>query len=96
MRCGALETGNWLLAAGYPVPNDAGRRHAFLKFCQLFSNYTAFHKNFPAGISGCRKKRLNNGTFFFDNHYKRWQAILELGFHTISIVRFLWLAYCQS
>jgi hypothetical protein len=26
--------------------------------------YTAFHKNIPAGISGCRKKRLNNGTFF--------------------------------
>jgi len=30
--------------------------------------YTAFHKNIPAGISGCKKKRLNNGTFF-DNHY---------------------------
>ena len=26
--------------------------------------YTAFHKNIPAGISGCKKKRLNNGTFF--------------------------------
>ena len=26
--------------------------------------YTAFHKNIPAGISGCRKNRLNNGTFF--------------------------------
>ena len=26
--------------------------------------YTAFHKNIPAGISGCRKKRLNNGMFF--------------------------------
>jgi len=29
------------------------------------SNCTAFHKNIPAGISGCRKKRLNNGTFFW-------------------------------
>jgi hypothetical protein len=26
--------------------------------------YTAFRKSVPAGISGCRKKRLNNGTFF--------------------------------
>jgi len=26
--------------------------------------YTAFHKNIPAGIRGCKKKRLNNGTFF--------------------------------
>jgi hypothetical protein len=22
--------------------------------------YTAFHKNIPAGISGCKKKRLNS------------------------------------
>ena len=27
-------------------------------------NYTAFHKNIPVGISGCKKNRLNNGTFF--------------------------------
>ena len=26
--------------------------------------YTDFHKNIPAGISGCRKKRSYNGTFF--------------------------------
>ena len=26
--------------------------------------YTAFHKNIPAGISGCRKKHSYNGTFF--------------------------------
>ena len=26
--------------------------------------YTAFHKYIPDGISGCRKKRSNNGTFF--------------------------------
>jgi hypothetical protein len=29
-----------------------------------FGFYTAFHKNIAAGISGCRKKPLNNGTFF--------------------------------
>jgi microcystin degradation protein MlrC len=28
------------------------------------SIYTAFHKYIPDGISGCRKKRSNNGTFF--------------------------------
>ena len=28
------------------------------------TNYTAFHKYIPDGISGCRKKRSNNGTFF--------------------------------
>ena len=32
--------------------------------------YTAFHKNIPAGISGCRKKRLNNGTFFLTTTIK--------------------------
>jgi hypothetical protein len=26
--------------------------------------YTACHKNVPIGISGCRKKRLHDGTFF--------------------------------
>jgi hypothetical protein len=26
--------------------------------------YTAFHKNIPAGMSDCRKKRFHNGTFF--------------------------------
>ncbi len=26
--------------------------------------YTAFHYKIPDGISGCRKKRSNNGTFF--------------------------------
>lgn len=31
-------------------------------------SYTDFHKNLPAGINGCRKKRLVNGTFF-GNHY---------------------------
>jgi hypothetical protein len=45
--------------------------------------YTAFHKNMPAGKSGCRKKRLNNETFFWqplytgiENHGKQnvsWQ-----------------------
>jgi len=30
----------------------------------LDDTYTAFHKNIPVGISGCKKNRLNNGTFF--------------------------------
>ena len=30
----------------------------------LEDTYTAFHKNIPVGISGCKKNRLNNGTFF--------------------------------
>jgi hypothetical protein len=29
-----------------------------------FAVYTAFHKNVANGISGCRKNRLNIGTFF--------------------------------
>jgi hypothetical protein len=28
------------------------------------NDYTGFHKNVPNGISGCRKKRLHNETFF--------------------------------
>ena len=31
---------------------------------EVLDFYTAIHKNIPAGISGCRKNRLNNGTFF--------------------------------
>ncbi len=30
----------------------------------LLGVYTVFHQNLPTGISGCRKKRSNNGTFF--------------------------------
>jgi len=42
----------------------------------LYSNsYTAFNKNIPAGISGCRKKRLNNGTFFWQPLYMINQII---------------------
>ena len=44
------------------IPNPQSKRFDYLANLSYF--YTAFHKNIPAGISGCRKKRLNNGTFF--------------------------------
>ena len=31
---------------------------------------TAFYKNDPIGISGCRKKRLNDSTFFLTTAIK--------------------------
>jgi hypothetical protein len=37
--------------------------------CALNHTYTAFHKKDPDGISGFRKNRSNNGTFFY-NHDK--------------------------
>jgi hypothetical protein len=70
VKAGRLVTGFWPLASGHRQLKrwKAGGITLTEKANNIISRqnvvYTAFHKNIPAGISGCRKKRLNNGTFF--------------------------------